>query len=196
MNGLEKILGIIDADTKQNEAAIIGAAEKKAAAIIESGNRSGQQAYEKEFGKLKASAELEYRTACSSAETASKRDILAFRSECIEKAVERAAEKLDILPDEEYFSLLIGLIGRYRRGGSGELQLGQRDLDRLPSDFEQRLAELSDKDSVITLSREAVSIRSGFVLKYGNISENCSFDSILEAERDDVRDTAASILFA
>ena len=74
MNGLEKILGIIDADTKQNEAAIIGAAEKKAAAIIESGNRSGQQAYEKEFGKLKASAELEYRTACSSAEDPSHRN--------------------------------------------------------------------------------------------------------------------------
>ena len=63
-------------------------------------------------------------------------------------------------------------------------------------DFESRLNEIAKiKGGDITLSEKPADIESGFILSYGLISENCSFRSILESEKDSVRDTAASFLF-
>ena len=47
----------------------------------------------------------------------------------------------------------------------------------------------------IQLSKVPADIEDGFILSYGLISENCSFRAIIEAEKEDIRDTAARILF-
>ena len=38
-------------------------------------------------------------------------------------------------------------------------------------------------------------IDNGFVLKYGLISENCTFREVIESEKDRIRDILAGILF-
>ena len=56
--------------------------------------------------------------------------------------------------------------------------------------------ELTEKNGgSVQLSKQPADIEDGFILSYGLISENCSFRAMMEAEKEDIRDTAARILF-
>ena len=125
-----------------------------------------------------------------------KRKILACKVEIIDDTIEKTISKLKNLPEKEYFDLLIRLISRHLQKGSGVLGLCEADLNRVPADFEKKLCELTEKiGGSIQLSKQPADIEDVFILSYGLISENCSFRAMMEAEKEDIRDTAARILF-
>ncbi|MBQ9899477.1 MAG: V-type ATP synthase subunit E [Ruminococcus sp.] len=196
MSGLDEILNIIEAQQKDNEDRMISAAESKARQIKADGDEKAAKAYDDYMARAEVQYKREFENACNSADSAMKRRLLACRVECIDKAVARTVEKLNSLPDKEYFALLEKLITRRMTGENGTLYLGKRDLSRIPADFADRLnAAARSHGGSLTLSDTAADIADGFILEYGLISENCSFGAILEAEREGVRDTAARALF-
>lgn len=196
MAGIENILNMIDTQQKQTESEMIAAAKKKSDTIAMEGVAKAQKAYEEQSAKLSAQLERDYENACISVDADMKRKLLAFRVECIDRTLSAVIEKLESLPDEEYFSVLEKLAGRKIRGEKGIIQLGKRDLERLPSDFESRLNRIAEQaGGSIEISKEPADTENGFILTYGLISENCGFKAIIEAEREGVRDIAARILF-
>ena len=196
MAGLESILSEINSQGMALVEAETAAAEKKAAKIKAQGDEDAASAYEEYLLQAERKAELESAAVCSAADAEAKRAALSCRSECIDKAVQTALEKLSRLGDKEYFDLIVVLAKKSMRSGSGVIQFSQRDLKRMPSDLEQRLQQAAkEKASQITISKEAADIENGFILSYGLISENCSFADIVDAQRDAVRDLAASVLF-
>ncbi|WP_294750991.1 H(+)-transporting ATPase [uncultured Ruminococcus sp.] len=196
MSGLDEILNLIDAQQKQTEDSLIKAAVSKANAIKAEGDKKAQKAYEDFMNRSTAQAEKDFENSCNSADAAMKRRILACKVELIDQAVEKTVSKLRSLSDKEYFELMTKLAERHIRADKGVISFGGKDLSRLPADYESKLNELAKKKGgEITVSKEAADIEDGFILTYGLISENCSFCSIIESEKEAVRDTAARVLF-
>src|SRR5690606_36376109 len=96
--------------------------------------------------RLKAGAELEAR-----------KQRLQAKQEVVEEAFSQTIKKLNSLPDDQYFSIIVDLIVNSASNDSGEIILSGRDKERLPSDFEEKVNKnLSSKRSSgnFTLSDE------------------------------------------
>ena len=71
------------------------------------------------------------------------------------------------------------------------------DLERLPQNFLDSLeVSLKDiKNASLTISEEAAQIDGGFILKYGEIEENCSFEALFIDSKDELQDKINAFLF-
>ena len=196
MDGIEKILNIIQQQQKEAEESILNAAKKKADHIFLEGREKAQKAYSDQLERMTAQLERDHTNACASVDADMKRRYLACKVECIDAVIAKTLEKLSELPDREYFELLKKLAARSIRSGDGVISLSEKDLQRMPPDFETDLNGIAQKaGGTIKVSKDPADIRDGFVLTYGLISENCGFSEIMEAEKEAVRDTAAQALF-
>lgn len=75
------------------------------------------------------------------------------------------------------------------------LLLNDKDLRRLPADFERRLNEALEQGKRLTVSQRAAAIDGGFLLQYQDIEMNCSFSALLDARREELEDLVNRILF-
>ena len=104
-------------------------------------------------------------------------------------------QQLHEMPDEPYFDMLAGMIGRAAQAGEGTLYLNARDLARLPDGFAARVASPAAGKSIVTAT-QPVDIDGGFVLRYANTDMDCSFASLLEEKREQLEDLIQKELFA
>ena len=118
-----------------------------------------------------------------------KKHVLAIISEMLKTGMETAKN----LPDDEYFELILKMIGKNSQPGDGMISFGEKDLGRLPKDFLAKINSISK--GKLTLSDKAAAIDAGFILSYGGIEENCSFDAIFLSEADNLSDRAGKLLF-
>ena len=196
MSGLDEILNIISEQQKESEEKILSAARLKAEQIQTDAETKASKAYEDYLVRANAQHERDYENSCSSVDAEIKRRLLTRRVELIDKAVEKTLSKLRALPDDEYFALLIKMLTKHIRAEEGTLYLGRKDLDRLPGTFESEVKKAAEKaGGALSLSEAPADIEDGFILEYGLISENCSFEAVLDAEKEGIRDTAARHLF-
>ena len=196
MSGLDEILKIIDEQQKETEINIMRAAEKRIQEINEDAMVKAERAYIDYIQRAKTESEHEFLTSCTSVDSTFRRKLLEYKVGCIDSAVEAAVDKLRKLPDKEYFEMILRLIKRHLRAETGVVSFSRKDLDRMPADLKDKLSEEAAKaGGSINVSSEPADINDGFILNYGNISENCSFSAVVESERESVRDTAAKALF-
>lgn len=196
MAGLEKIIeriaqdsaakcdGIIfdaQSEAERMKSAAAEQAEKDKAAIVEAANK-----------EAKALVDM----AESGAELEGKKLLLATKGEVIEKAIDVAFKKLGTMPNDEYFAALYALVKKYAQGGEGVMRLSEKDLGRLPKDFEKKINDGLEKGAKITVSKDPADISDGFILVYGDIEINCSFEALIEDSRDAIKDELNSIFFA
>ena len=93
--------------------------------------------------------------------------------------------------------MLLKLAVKSAQTGEGELLFSAKDLARLPEGFEEQInAALKDKGAVLHVSAGSRDIDAGFVLTYGGIEENCSFDAIFDSARETLQDKAQELLFS
>ena len=193
MSGLDSIIDIIDSQGRQNENNIIRTAQEKASAIEADGDKKAESAYNDYMKKSLIKAETDFRNACNSVDAVNRRKILECKVDIINSTTENIINRLENLPDAEYFDMILRLIGKRLHTGAGEIFFSQKDLGRLPADFTEKLSEISG--GKVKISDIPADIDNGFVLKYGFISENCTFREVIESEKDRIRDILAGILF-
>ena len=192
MNGREKILNRIKSDCDENIKAVERDAQAEcdkilnnAALKIEENEKANASKVLAKIAQInagiKSRAELEIRNA-----------VLRKRREEINLTVDMIYNALMNLENDEYFEALYKLALSIK-GGEGVVYLNERDLKRLPSDFEEKLNKAGLK---VSLSREAVDIDGGFILKNGNIEENMSFSAIISSRRAELEDLINQELFA
>ena len=68
----------------------------------------------------------------------------------------------------------------------------QKDLDRLPKNFQ---SVLNENDIKAEISNKPADISGGFILKCGDIEENMSFSALLTEKRDKLEDFINRQLF-
>ncbi|MEE1263213.1 V-type ATP synthase subunit E [Ruminococcus sp.] len=191
MNGGDIILNRIKTDCDEAVKAIRLEADKSRDAVMAEADKEAQsrvkvivEKNEKKIRQTKAAAqsrsELEIRNA-----------LLRQRRREIDKTTAQLLDYFLGLPDGEYFQAIYRLAAQLK-GKSGEIMLNNKDLQRLPQDFEGKIREAGLDASV---SSTPANILGGFVLKSGDIEENMDFRALINARRDEIEDLINRELF-
>ena len=193
MSGIDKIIKQIEDDTKEYCDEILENAQLNAEKTINSAQKEAQDikgAYAlKTQSKL---SDISSRTK-SSAELEEKKAFLSAKQNVISQMLYEALANAKALPKEEYFALLLRMIEKNALPKDGAVFFSKRDLFLLPEDFKKKLGEVT-KGS-LTIAKEPIDIDAGFVLSYGGIEENCSFDAVFRSLYDTLSDKASAMLF-
>ncbi len=197
MTGLDKILKQIqtESDSKVNE--IISAANQKADEIVSAAKESAENT----AAQILQKADKDVAAVLSRAESANainmKNSILLKKQELIKSAVANAEKYLCELPADEYFEVILKMVKKYAPKKSGCVMFNKTDLARLPQNFEGEINNaLSADGAVLKISDTAVDIDGGFILNYGGVEENCSFEALFESAADELSDKAHTLLFS
>ncbi len=195
MSGLEKIIQKIELDCKTECDGIIANAEAEAKEILDSASREAELIGAEIVDAAMKENEKELAFVNSKAELDRKKGILAVKIDIVNSVIKTALSKLKELPDEEYFEKITALVLKYAQNGSGTLCFSKRDLGRIPAGYELCLnGKLSDGFS-LKISSEPVDIDGGFILVYGDVEQNCSFDALLASSTDEIKDELYGLLF-
>ena len=100
--------------------------------------------------------------------------------------------------ENEYSQLLEAMLLSNVETGDEEIIFDERDLSRIDKSLVKRvnknLKEQGIRDDV-RLSGERRSIKSGFILKRGDLEINCSIDAQIKSLREELEGEIAAILF-
>lgn len=194
MTGLEKILDAVSANGKESAKRLFSAylekSDKLKSSIIKDAENDGKTM----ISNAEISAGEIINNAYSAAKLEAKKSILSLKDELIEKAIQRAVDKISVLDDTEYFLYMYKSAVCRLKVGDCLISFNERDKSRMPTDFIERLNSAKDECSV-KLSESAVNIVGGFILDFGDIYEDFSLDGLIEEKRDEIRQEAAEILF-
>lgn len=193
MSGLEKITDSIINEAKAAAADIIKEAQSKADAVIDTANKNAAALIEEGKAEDEKQYKLYIQSAKSTGELLKKQKMLETKRMLIDRVIETAKEKLSKLSGDEYFETLYKLSKKYsHKNENGTILVNERDYAALPADFAKKMSV----NGSLTLSDTKADIADGFILVYGGIEENCSFDAIIDAQKDSIADKISATLFA
>ncbi|MGI6071852.1 MAG: V-type ATP synthase subunit E [Lachnospiraceae bacterium] len=195
MSGLDKIIEHIESSAAGTAAQIKENATAEAAKILEEGKKNAlaKEATIRKQGEADVlSAEKKVQ---SEAGMAQKRHILNSKQAIISEVMDSALKKIQAMKAEEYFDIILRMVKRYAEAGDGTIRFNAYDLERMPEDFESRINEAIGDRCRLVVSRQGAAINGGFILDYGDIEENCSFEALLDASAETLRDKISRILF-
>ncbi len=197
MTGLEKIIDQIQQEAQATSAEILANADAKCNSILESAQAECDQirtAGEQDAKGLRA--DLLARGE-SGAQLQRKNRILAAKQEMIQDVIQKAQKKLLNMQSVDYFVMLGKMAKKYAQQGDGRMYLSSTDLSRVPVYFPKKLSEIAaEKGGTLVLADEPREISGGFVLAYGGIEENCSFEALFEAKKEQLQDIVRAKLFS
>ncbi len=183
MGGLEKITDSIVSKAELDAAEIIKKAEETAGEIIKSA--------ESEMNKKRKQAEEKISEAVNRIMTmgqgndrqAERQILLTAKSKIISEIIEEAKNKMKNMGKEEYTEVLFTLIKKYSEGKEGEILFSAKDKEFVDSKIKTLLEE-----EKLEISKECCKEECGFVIKYGKVEINCSYDSLFEEKYSELTD--------
>jgi len=193
MTGADKIIEKITRDAQAKSEEILARAEAQAEQTLAQAAAQAREASRTAMAAAGEKASFDIAAARSRTAMTEKRILLQMKNEVIGQVVASALARLQALPEAEYFGILVRLAAEYASHGlpgvtgQGEMRLSQRDLDRLPPDF---------KPAGVSISPQPAGIEGGFILAYGDIEQNCSFEALVSVCLDDIKDALHAFIFA
>lgn len=195
MTGLDKILAVIRDEAAAEAQQVINEAKAQAEEILAAAKAENDA----KTARIDATAVQDVADVERSLESAivlqRRQRTLEQKQLLLAETLKMALDSLYELPEDTYFELLARLARDAAEPGEGELLLNEKDKARLPADFEQKLAGEMPAGSTLKLSSITRPIDGGFVLKYGDVEENCSFEAIFNARGEEFSDLVRDILF-
>jgi V/A-type H+-transporting ATPase subunit E len=196
MAGIDRIVSEIQSDAEKEAAKIITAAEDAAKkqeadtqAKCDAEKADSDKLYEKELAR----EEKKTRSQCEQIE---KLILLETRQSIIEDILIKAKAKILIQEKSEYFETILKLLAKSTQPEKGEILFNEKDLGRLPEDFEKKINEVATRNGgTLSISKDVAPITGGFILRYGNIEINSSIDAIFEENKEVLTDTVKGILW-
>ncbi len=188
MNNLDKIISHIEADGKAEADVILHEAKLSAKELKDEALLQAK----KLTAEIEADAEKKVKQILDSAQNSArqleKQQALSAKQASIAKVIECAKEKLLKLSDEKYLEIVEKMLALYaHKNEKGFIAFNQKDKGRIP---EKAFAPYG-----LALSENSVNIDGGFVLIYGGIEENCSFEAVFDSKKEELSDKIASLLF-
>ena len=198
MSGLDKIKDRILGDAEKTAEGILEDADKEAAEIKSKAVREADDLSKQITKKADQDLVSFQERVDSSIDMDRRMRLLSAKQEMIRDVIDEARNKISTLSVKEYFGLLLKLIElSVRKGESGTLYFSGKDLARMPEGFEKAAADAAaEAGGTVAVSKEPRDIGDGFVLSYGGIEENCTFDAMIAAKKDDLTDIVQTILFS
>lgn len=132
---------------------------------------------------------------CASARASRQRTrLLEVKQEILTGAVNNAYGEMTSLSGEEYDEIIGKLLASRLRSGECVIYF---PADRKPSRaLEKELKKLAENAGcTYSLAYDRDSVKDGFVLVYGGIEENCTFEALFNERKSEITDYAAQLLF-
>ena len=184
MTGLEKIVNQIIAEAEDAARRAHEDAQARADKIRDTAEADGRQRETQILAQAEADAAQVLEGARAGADLIKRRRLLRTRQQLIAQTLDMARESFYALDDAAYAQ-------------AGRIAFNQRDLGRLPEDFADQIAQaLAGKPgAALSIDENPRAMDGGFVLIYGDIEENCSFEALFDAQKDRLQDEVRALLF-
>lgn len=197
MTGLEKILKQIEEEAAANAAKVIASANEKVNEIL----ASAKEEADKKCAAIAEQSKIDVKSALSRGESAAnlyeKKMILKAKQEIVSDIIEQSKKTLTGLPDNEYFGTVIKMIEKYALDKEGQILFNPRDIKRMPEKFSDSMKEaLKEKNNAkLSIGEYKGNLDGGFILTYGDVEINCSFESLFLSARERLQDKVCEALF-
>ncbi len=198
MTGLEKILMAIESDAKANADATINEANKEAERIMEEARAEAKRKCDEIAKKSEENRKPILQQYESEARLQERRLILEAKQKIIRDVIAKAKNSLTTMPEKEYFDFILRMVKKLALSKSGSIVFSAEDLKRMPKNFEGKLKKALDakKGASLTISDRTENIDGGFILVYGDVEENCSFEALFRAALENLQDKVNTLLFS
>lgn len=197
MSGLEKILKHIENNANNNAQELIDKANNESEKILNTAKNEANQRYAQiiEKGKEDAKAYINYCEA--SALLQEKKIILDAKQQLIKDLINQAKDYIVNLSKEEYFDIILKMLKKYCMAKSGQIIFSKYDKERMPDGFQDEINKIvyNIAGASLTISDKTSVIDGGFILDYGDIEQNCSFDALFLDKKDLLQDEVYKLLF-
>ena len=165
------------------------AAAKYESLINESKQKAGSE-YDSIMEDAARKNEMKLAMAESSAGQILSREILAIKNQAACSVIDKAKAAILSMPEKDYEAFLISLLKRYSENKDGEIILSLADEAKELTSLKKEAKSLG-----LTVAKESARISGGFILKYGNIEQNCSIDAIFKEKKEVLTDYINANLF-
>ncbi len=135
--------------------------EKKCQEMLQADEKHLREDMERFLGKLKSDCKME---------------LLEVKNKVIDSVLDRAISRIQALPDDEYLALIGKWLAKAPDNLEGELFVRVADLKRIPSNFIDDLNR--NRKAKVCLSKNAVDVKGGFILKTRNYEIDYALDTI------------------
>lgn len=193
MSGIDKIIKHIEDDTNAVCEEIITSAQNKAEAILSKAREDAAKIQADSEKILKDKVVDIKKRSDSAAELEERKTLLCTKQDIIDEMLGKGLQEVKSLQDEAYFELILKMIEKNSLEQNGEIKFSDKDKKRMPKEYISEINKVSR--GKLTLSPESAAIDAGFILVYGGIDENCSFDAIFASENETLKDKAGKLLF-
>lgn len=197
MTGLDKIINCIDEEANLIAKKIIDEAKLKSEKIIADAEKTADNKAELIIKNAEEKANFILKRSMSLQDLKERELILNAKREQISYILDETKKFLISLPDKEYFEIVLKLCKKYLEPFKCKIIFSKLDLKRLTPEFKNNLLELArDVGADLKISEKTKDISGGFILSYGDIEENCSFDALFESKFDLLSDKVNELLFS
>ena len=193
MNGLEKIVARMEADTQAACDVLAASAAENAAAILRDCQAQADAVTRDSAQRAEAQAAEHLEHLNGSSQLACRQRVLAAKQQLIDEAFARAAQALAALPQAEYVDLLAALAAE-NGSGDEELLLSARDREAVGAAVVDA-ANAKRPGTAFRLSDETRDTGGGLVLRRDRVELNCSFTEKLRQLRQEESSAVAKLLF-
>ena len=196
--GAERIIRRILAEAEAEAGAIEAEAAQKAAGIEAAAQKEAAGRREQILAQARKEAAEVKRRILGVAALEARKEALAAKQELIAEAFRRSLDTLEKMDRQSYLSVLRGMLLRTVQTGTEKVILSARDRDGIPESFWReinRTLAAAGKKGEFAPAEEAREIRGGFILQSGGVEINCSFEALLEMQRDELEPEVAALLF-
>lgn len=193
MNGLDKIIARMEADTRAECDALAANAAENAAAILRDYQAQADAAARDSAQRAEAQAAEHLEHLNGSSQLACRQRVLAAKQQLIDEAFARAAQALAALPQADYIDLLAALAAE-NGSGDEELLLSAHDRETVGAAVVDA-ANAKKPGTAFRLSDETRDTGGGLVLRRGRVELNCSFTEKLRQLRQEESSAVAKLLF-
>lgn len=193
MNGLEKIVARMEADTQAACDALAASAAENAAAILRNCQAQADAVTRDSAQRAEAQAAEHLEHLNGSSQLACRQRVLAAKQQLIDEAFARAAQALAALPQADYIDLLAALAAE-NGSGDEELLLSAHDRETVGAAVVDA-ANAKRPGAAFRLSDETRDTGGGLVLRRDRVELNCSFTEKLRQLRQEESSAVAKLLF-
>lgn len=197
MTGLEKILNEIKKECQENIEKIENEGKQVAEEMIKLEQEKIDQKKKMFDTELEKIVKLDLEKGVSSALSQKKKMILEEKQKSISNIIEKTKEYIKNLPNEEYISFLQKIIVKYAHSEKGKIRLNKVDKERFGPELIERLntALSQNGKGQVELDDKLSTEKTGFVIVYNDVEENCSLEAIFSEKRELFEDKINSFLF-
>ena len=195
MTGLEKITERILLDAQKNCEKILEDGTVRVKEILTAAKEEADCKAKLIIEEAQHKADLKNSVAKSSAESITRNRYLEIRNAILNDIISAAYETVERMSDVEYFELIKKLCYKNIQPGECVMYLNGSDLFRLPAGFEDEINSAVFEKGAVHVSKDAVDIENGFILKYDGFEVNCTLKSVFDESMENLKFTLSRVLF-